>query len=219
VVLIEVPAAAMPGYDLSMAFLLLDKRVVDWASCWSYNRTATQEVLLEDVDGDGSLDVAFRAKEGFWGLQDRRVRRRPGDKRAWLYAYAITAAGFESLFPVTDRDLRVSSSADATGQPVQLVVRGLSQSLREYRLCDCTISATNRSRGDLPIAWTRWLRLEAANVQVLCMDIDYGPMTRGILRPGETITQRRVLFLVGEAEQVSLQWLFVPKEDPPGPGR
>src|SRR5262249_3383318 len=107
VILLSASEMSIPGTDFSMAFLLVEKRVVDWASCWTYNRTASQDLQLEDVDGDGFLDVAFRANRGVWGLLDERQHSRPGDQRKWLYAYAITAKGFKSLFPDTARKLRI----------------------------------------------------------------------------------------------------------------
>lgn len=70
---------------------------MDCVSCRSCNRSAIQDPQLEDVDGDGLLDVAFRAEDGFWG-KDERMHSRPGDKRKWLYAYAITSRGFRILF-------------------------------------------------------------------------------------------------------------------------
>jgi hypothetical protein len=99
VVVLGVRAATMPGTDFSMAFLLVEGRIVDWASCWTYNRTATHRMLLEDVDGDGCIGLAFRAEEGFWGLADKRRQTLPRDKRTWLYAYAITSAGWRACCP------------------------------------------------------------------------------------------------------------------------
>jgi hypothetical protein len=93
IVVLDVPSLGMPGIDFSMAFLLIRGRVVDWASCWTYNRTALQEVRLEDVDGDGAVDLAFRARAGFFGLLDRRQHTRPHDKRVWLYAYGDQQQG------------------------------------------------------------------------------------------------------------------------------
>lgn len=99
VVLLYAPALSMPGFDVAVAFLLVEHRVVDCASCRACNRTASQNLQLEDVDGDGLLDVSFRAEaDGFWG-HDERIQTRPGDKRKWLFAYAITSNGFRSLFP------------------------------------------------------------------------------------------------------------------------
>jgi hypothetical protein len=139
VVLLRAPAMSMPGEDFSMAFLLVEKRVVDWASCWTYNRTANQDLQLEDVDGDGFLDVAFRASEGWYGLLDKRQHTRPGDKRKWLYAYAITSTGFQSLFPSVDRELKVKLSFDTADPPVKMQVKGLPESLREQQTVECTV--------------------------------------------------------------------------------
>src|SRR5262249_22618734 len=38
VVLLNAPSASMPGTEFSMALLIIDKRVVDTVSCWTYNR-------------------------------------------------------------------------------------------------------------------------------------------------------------------------------------
>ena len=132
-----------------MAFLLFNKRVVDWASCWTCNRTARQELLLEDVDGDGVPDIAFRAHEGWFGLVDKRCHTRPGDKRTWLYAYSITSKGFQSLFPITDRNLLLKMVTE--DPPVKFQVKGLPDSVREYHMHECTITAVNTSKKDLPI--------------------------------------------------------------------
>jgi hypothetical protein len=61
VVLLEAPAGDWPNYDFSVAFLLSNGRVVDWKACWTYRRTAlqSQTLMIEDVDGDGFMDVAI----------------------------------------------------------------------------------------------------------------------------------------------------------------
>jgi hypothetical protein len=98
VILIEVSARSNPGYDFLLAFLIVDQQVVDWASCCSSNRDGCPELLIEDVDGDGIKDLAFRAGGG------QQVHSLPGDKRMWYYAYTITSTGLKSQFPITDRD-------------------------------------------------------------------------------------------------------------------
>jgi hypothetical protein len=197
IVMLGAPAHGTPGIDFSMAFLLVRGRVVDWASCWTYNRTAGQEVRLEDVDGDGLLDLAFRASEGwFGGLHDKRQHMRPHDKRVWLYAYRISSKGFESIFPRTDRDWRVKLAYEAAGQPVTLRVEGLPRSLRENRLYDCTVSATNTSKRELVIEAGTWLTLEAEEAGKL--DGSAWRERRIVLKPGGTLSQR-VNLLVWDA--------------------
>src|SRR5260370_24440018 len=157
VIFLTAPSMSMPGTDFSMAFLLVEKRVVDWASCWTYNRTANQELQLEDVDGDGFLDVAFRASKGWFGLKDKRQHSRPGDKRKWLYAYAITSTGFQSLFPL-DQELKETPRYDSAGEPVKLEVKGLPKSFRERQMVEYTFSATNTSKKDVALA-EKWFKL------------------------------------------------------------
>jgi hypothetical protein len=195
VIFLTAPSMTMPGTDFSMAFLLVEKRVVDWASCWTNNRTANQELQLEDVDGDGFLDVAFRASDGWVGLQDKRQHSRTGDKRKWLYAYAITTTGFLSLFP-NDRKLKVTLSYDTAEQPVKLQVKGLPESLQEQHLVECTIFATNTSKKDQAIT-DKWFTLTPEKASLM---IVYGPPDkRSILKPGETISQ--VFWLLIEAKE------------------
>jgi hypothetical protein len=161
VLLLDTPSPSMPGTDFSMAFLLVDKRVVDWASCWSNNRIAQQQLLLEDVDGDGILDLAFRASEGWFGLFDKRQHRRPGDKRAWLYAYTITSKGFRSIFPDIDRDRRLKLAYDTGGLPVKLRIDGLPKVLKQYQMYQCTVFATNTSEQEVRIAsWPFYFEID-----------------------------------------------------------
>jgi hypothetical protein len=198
ILMLHVPADGLPGIDFSMAFLLVRGRVVDWASCWTYNRTAEQEIRLEDVDGDGFPDLAFRASKGWFGLHDKRQHTRPHDKRVWLYAYRMSSKGFESIFPRTDRDLRVRLAYDTAGQPVTLRVEGLPRSLRENRLYDCTVSATNTSKRELVIEAGTWLTLEAEEASRL--DGSAWRERRTVLKPGGTLSQR-VGLLVWDARE------------------
>jgi hypothetical protein len=220
VVFLNAPTLSMPGTDFSMAFLLVEKRVVDWASCWTSNRTARQELLLEDVDGDGVADVAFRASKGWWGLSDERQHGRPGDNRKWLYAYAITSKGFQSLFPNTDRDLKVKLSFKTAGQPVRLKVKGLPQSLRERQMVECTLSATNTSNKDLAIKRGKWFSVDIykGGYFMTCRR----PDKPSVLKPGQAISQVIHLFVEGPDKEntkttkgtdkeITIRWKFVPK--------
>src|SRR5262249_2175925 len=139
VYLLTAPAMSLPSEDLSMAFLLIDHKIIDWASCWTNNRTAQQDLQIEDVDGDGFADLAFRAKPGWWGLQDKRQHSRPDDKRIWLYAYAITSTGFVSLFPNSDHTLSYKVLYDTGRFPASLQVEGLPATLRENQMYECRI--------------------------------------------------------------------------------
>jgi hypothetical protein len=208
IVFLDAPARGMPDHAFSMAFLLVDNRVVDWVSCWTYNRTAIQELLLEDVDGDGFPDVAFRASDGCWGLLDKRQHSRPGDKRKWLYAYAITAKGFQSLFPNTERDLKVKLACDPADQPVVLQVKGLPEPLRERQLVECTLSVTNTSDKELAIKPGKWFHMDMNKAGYFMM---FGsPDKRSVLKAGETISQVIRLQVEGTEAEVTVRWTFVP---------
>ncbi len=211
IVLIRQPACSMPGIDFSMAFLLVGDRVVDWASCLSHNRIARHEPRLEDVDGDGAVDLAFRAYSGFWGLSDERCHERPGDKRKWLYAYAITSTGFKSLFPETDKELHVTSSFDTVGQPVKLCVEGLPEQIREHRMLECTISATNTSNHDIAIEPGRWASVTFGSGGTAWSFT--GKDKRAALKPGQTISHTLRFYLQGGGDLV---WKFVPKSTAAG---
>lgn len=206
-IFITAPANSIPGNAFSMAFLLVDKCIVDWVSCWTSNRIANQELLLEDVDGDGFSDVAFRASAGWWGLLDERQHSRPGDSRKWLYAFAVTARGFESLFPNTERDLKVKLSCDTAGEPVVLQVKGIPESLRERRMVECTVSATNTSNKEVLIKPAEWFSLDIHNGGYFTT---YGPPdNRTVLKPGETVSQTLVLYVTGKEEDITMRWKFV----------
>lgn len=208
VVFLTAPTLSMPGTDFSMVFLLVDKRVVDWASCWTYNRTANQELLLEDVDGDGLSDVAFRASEGWWGLLDKRVHSRPGDKRKWLYAYAITAQGFQSIFPKTERELKVKLAYDTADHPVVLQVKGLPESLLERQMMECKLSVINKSDKEMSIKSGEWFSVEMDKAAYFMI---YGsPDKRTVLKPGEAFSQVIRLYVEGTGKEVTMRWKFVP---------
>jgi len=213
VVFLRAPYGLWHDTDLSMAFLLDEKRVIDWVSCWTYDRTAKQELLLEDVDGDGFQDVAFRASEGWCGLKDKRQHSRPNSKAKWLYAYAITEKGFQSIFPSTDRDMKVKLSYDTVNQPVSLEVKGLPDSLRERRLVECTITLTNNSKRNLAVKPGEWFTVETgnANWSMVYTISD----KRDLLRPGESVSQVIRLFVEGEEKEVVLRWRFVPDYSAP----
>lgn len=194
-----------------MAILLMENRIIDWATCWTSNRSATQELLLEDVDGDGHPDVAFRASKGFFGLRDKRLHSRPGVDGKWLYAYAISDEGFRSLFPATERDVPVKISYDTAGLPVALEVQGLPKTLRERRMVECTIVATNTSSKELPIKPGEWFQIDS---ELGGNDVTYkNSDTRAVLKPGESISQI-VHFLLNEAgDEANLRCQFKPASE------
>lgn len=209
VIFLNVPDFVMPGEDFSMAFLLIDNQVIDSASCWTSNRKVRQDLRLEDVDGDGDSDVAFRATGGFGGLHDKRVHMRPGDERKWLYAYAITAHGFQSLFPTTERDLKVLMAYDPGIESVAIHAKGLSDHLREGRMTEFSISVTNKSRKELAIPAGRWFETEIGSANYCQMGPPEGKQV--VLKPGESASQV-VHLVIAEAEggdTVWIRWKFV----------
>jgi hypothetical protein len=198
----------MPGADFTMVLLLIDGRIVDWASCWSYNRTACHEVLLEDVTRDGHEDVAFRASEGFFGLSDERQHSLPGDDRRWLYAYRITDKGLQSIFPATERDLKVSHSYDSAGQPVKLEAKGLPDTLRERQMVECVLTMTNTSTKELEVGPGRCFQVQ---IKDLSYWMQYGPPgEKTVLKPGESTSRSVRLFVQGCEKEAAFHWRFVP---------
>ena len=148
-------ANCVPGTDFSLAFLLVEQRVVDWASCRTKNRFSSQKLLLEDVDGDGFLDVSFCGIGG--------QHRRPDGFDDWHYAYAITTNGFKSLFPGTDYDLKVKVCChDPTGQGVKIDVEGVPAIVRERRMIECIVTATNTSKNMATVP-KQWSTMETEN--------------------------------------------------------
>ena len=209
VVMIEVLAKSIPGDDLSMAFLLVDKQVVDWASCWTHNRTANQKLLLEDVDGDGFVDVAFRAEQGWAGLQDERQNRRPGDARIWLAAYSVSSKGLKPIFPVKERVHCVKPWFHTGNLPLQLHVEGLPHSLAESEMCECTVSLKNSSQSIVELApgWYFPDILSAGSHTSL----RWSERTAKEIKPGETVSATVLLRLTGTEDSITLEWNVAPR--------
>jgi hypothetical protein len=194
-----------------MALLIAAGRVIDWTSCWTHNRTARHELLLEDVDGDGSPDVAFRATAGHWGLCDQRQHRLADDERTWLYAYAITDTGFHSIFPNSERELRAKLSYDAARQPVEMQVTGLPDSFREREMVACRLSVTNTSGRDLAITPGQFFRAEIDGMYLMTSG---PPDKRTLLKAGETVSESFRFCVEGSEDVVKMHWHFVPSQSP-----
>jgi hypothetical protein len=207
--LLSSPAMSMPGEDFSMAFLLIDGRITDWKPCWTYNRTASQTIMLEDVDGDGKPDLAFRLSEGFWGALDKRNHSLPGDDRRWLYAYEISETGLKSLFRETDRELPIKVEYDVGRVPVTMRLEGLPPKVREQRMVRCKIIVRNDSNQVIPMRPKAWFRLETENAGT---SMSYSsPKKPGELKPGETKAETVELKFEGYGGgDVTLRWKFVP---------
>lgn len=208
--LLRAAPGPIPGTGFSMAFLLVERRIIDWASCWSNNRTTHQELQLEDVDSDGFLDVSFRADPVWFEAGEKRLHGFPGDMRKWLYAYAITSKGLRSLFPSTDQELKVIPYLEAVGEPVKLEIKGLPTSVREFQLVECTLMATNTSKQDLPIP-EKWFMLGIEKGYLFFMDYR-ATDKRQVLKASETIPQVvRLGFIAEEGEkEFTLRFSFVP---------
>jgi hypothetical protein len=210
VVLFNAPRIDLPTYEMAIGFLLVDGRVVDWASNWVYITYLGQDLRLEDVDGDGFIDVAFRAKPGLHGGPgDDRLRRRPGDKREWLAAYRITSTGLKPIFPVRDRMRRLKTVFDDANQSVQFRVAGLPESIAENDMCEFAVSATNVSQKPVDFCG-----------EFLCPEAEGGGTylsylpNRSIrpLRPGQTVSQKIALRTCDAKEPATLRWSRQPNE-------
>lgn len=200
---------SLPGYAFSLAFVTVENRVIDWASCWTSTRSARQKLQLEDVDKDGFLDVAFQADKGFFGLRDQRVHSRPGVEGKWFYAYSLSGQGFQSLFPSTTREVTVRVSYDTANQPVTLEVKDLPKLLRVYQLIECTITATNTTENNLALNPDGWFALESKHggYVMTCKRSD-----RQTLKPKESISQSVQLVVTEPEHDFDVQWKFVPNE-------
>jgi hypothetical protein len=201
-----------PGIDndFAIVFLLIDGRALDWASCWIYKRYLGQELRLEDVDGDGLVDVAFRAKPGMHGgPADDRLRRLPGDKREWLAAYKITSTSLKPIFPVRDRVRPLKVVLENAHQPVQFRVVGLPQSIAENEMCEFVVSATNVSQQPLDFSARRLCPQAEGGGESIGYQQD--PSLRS-LRPGQTVSQKITLRACDAKEPATLRWSLQPKE-------
>ncbi len=192
VILVRSPSFGL-ALGVSVAFLRVGGRTIDVVTCAAGDRRFTHTCLLEDVDGDGALDVAFRSELG--PEKDPQVHRRLWglwDKRTWYAAYAITSKGFRSLFAETDRALPIRLECDTAGLPVDLRVTGLPSVVYDNQVYECRVELTNRSNQDLIIenarsedgaTWNdKWFQIDIGGI--------YCNLVRNaVLRPGETLSQ------------------------------
>jgi hypothetical protein len=205
VVLLEAPAGDWPNYDFGVAFLVSNGRVVDWKACWTYRRTAllSQALMVEDVDGDGFVDVAFRMGPGASPGPDELRHSRPRDPREWWHAYAVTSDGFRSLFPGDDRQRRLKVAYESSGAPVELHADGVPSRIGDNDLFACTIRLTNVSKIDLKIQPGGWFDVEAS----ACMY--QNPDRRTVIKPHESVSQSVQIHLRPAGEVATLLWKFV----------
>ncbi len=95
---------AVPGRQACFAALIVEDQCVSVRGFATDARHTHQQVVLVDLDGDGSLEIGFDGGGGIWGTDDR-VRQLPGDSRDWLGIYKIEPNGFKSLLPNEKPDL------------------------------------------------------------------------------------------------------------------
>jgi hypothetical protein len=193
-----------PGEDFAMALLLIDGRTVDWASCWIDTRNGSQELLLEDVDGDGIADIAFRARDVFWGGIAEREQRRPRDERSWLAAYSIASNGLKPIFAKQNRVHHAIRTFGKPSSPLAFRVTGLSGTLVESDLYECTVSVTNVSKA--PVA--------SSSVDFFPQFVNCGGSGIGhsfdalpaLIQPGQTVSQAIMIHLEADQDTVALRW-------------
>ena len=82
--------------------------------------------------------------------------------------YAITETGLQSVFPITERDVKVISSVDAVDHPFALEVTGLPNVIRERSVTECTITATNTSRNVVAVRpEVEWFKVESSGADFI----------------------------------------------------
>jgi hypothetical protein len=210
VVLLEAPAGDWPNYDFGVAFLVSNGRVVDWKACWTYRRTAllSQALMVEDVDGDGFVDVAFRMGPGASPGRDELRHSRPRDPREWWHVYAMTSDGFRSLFPGDDQQHRLKVAYESSGAPVELHADGVPSRLGDNELFSCTIRLTNVSKSDLKIQPGGWFDVEARPPGGIVVTYE-NPDRRTVIKPHESVSQSVQIHLRPAGEVATLLWKFV----------
>jgi hypothetical protein len=189
------PSTTWPGSDCYVAYLFVDAQIVDSAMCWSYNRLPKCKLLLEDVNGDGSLDVVCRS----------------GDNRSYLLECEITSRGFESIYPKTDgaHSIKISYVTDDKRMTLQSIVAPKAE--HGYQLLDCTLSAKNISSKNVAIEPGNWYRVTIESASYSSLQKSETDK-RTILKPGETISQGIWILVRGDAKDLNIQWKFVPKK-------
>lgn len=76
----------VPGSERSLVILLRNQQFVDAILRMSSNRAESHEVVVEDADENGELDVVFRCRPGIWS-----------EAEPFTITYAISAQGFERV--------------------------------------------------------------------------------------------------------------------------
>lgn len=206
VILLVSPSPSWPGYNFSMAFLLVDGHPIDWVSCWTYFPSPLPHLKLQDVDGDGQVDVAFRYDQAISGDMDGH-KTWSRDKHI-LYAYRITDRGFQSIFPPSEREVSVQSQYETHHQPVRFEIVGLPSSMRENKLYELIARATNLSKDTIPIKYGEWLQLDGYGCLIY---YPAQPMQEHI-QPGQTVSCRiwlRIVLRDAPKNSLKLLWSFL----------
>jgi hypothetical protein len=84
IILFQYEPVSVPGQDSSLAVLIRDGKIVDSIARETSTREETHEAKLEDIDGDGTLDLVLHCSPEFWS----------GDRKPFTLSYAISGAGF-----------------------------------------------------------------------------------------------------------------------------
>jgi hypothetical protein len=170
------------GNECSMAFLLVNDRLVDWASCWDSTRNGSAKVVLQDVDGDGVKDVAFRSTSGMtFGAGGA-----PHDASGrWVYTYAITDNGFRCIYSRSECELPFSVKLDPRGNNIALEAYGQPSTVRDQHTVRFTVTATNVTAEPLRLP-PDWLDVQSSH-------LGWERAERGehamLLQPGSTVSK------------------------------
>jgi hypothetical protein len=84
IILFQYEPVSVPGQDSSLAVLIQNGKIVDSIARETSTREETHEAKLEDIDGDGTLDLVLHCSPEFWS----------GDRKPFTLSYTISGAGF-----------------------------------------------------------------------------------------------------------------------------
>jgi hypothetical protein len=91
--------APLANVEARFAILLVEGKFVAGKVFWAVNAEATYQVLIEDLDGDGFVDLGFTCEAA---VNWRPTERLKGDPRDWLGAYTIESDGLKPMLPEID---------------------------------------------------------------------------------------------------------------------
>jgi hypothetical protein len=84
IIVLQNERISIPGQDSSLAVLIQNGKIVDSIARETSTREETHEAKLEDIDGDGTIDLVLYCSPANWGT----------DRESFTLSYAIRAAGF-----------------------------------------------------------------------------------------------------------------------------